>query len=220
MIAFMKTLALISQKGGSGKTTIALNLAIAAAKEGKQVVVVDLDPQRSALRWSRLQVGDQPVIVAGHRAGLDDLYERACDGGADLLVLDTAPKSETTALAAATRADLVLIPTRPSNFDLDAFADTVNITRLAKKPAMFVLNDCKTTSTLPAMAAEALGDYDVPLAPVLLTSRVSFVKAFIEGQGVLTYEPNGPAAGEVAALYGDVCKHLDMKACTHAGKAA
>ena len=67
MIAFMKTLALISQKGGSGKTTIALNLAIAAAGAGKQVVVIDLDPQRSAVRWSRLQASDQPVIVAGRR---------------------------------------------------------------------------------------------------------------------------------------------------------
>ena len=169
----MKTLALISQKGGSGKTTISLNLAIAATLKGKSAVVIDLDPQQSAARWARLRSREAPVILSGHGPNLADLVERACIGGADLVIIDTAPKSENVALAAARLADLVLIPCQPSSLDLDAIADSVNIVSLAKTPAMFILNGCRASSTLADQAADALASYKVPLASVRLGSRVA-----------------------------------------------
>lgn len=169
----MKTIALISQKGGSGKTTISLNLAIAATLKGKSVVVIDLDPQQSAARWSRLRDNEAPVILPGHGPNLADLVARARDGGADLVIVDTAPKSESASLVAAKLADLVLIPCQPSNLDLDAIADTVNIAALAAKPAAFVLNNCRAASTLADQAEEALGMYRMPIAPVRLGNRVA-----------------------------------------------
>ena len=197
----MKIVALISQKGGSGKTTLALNLAIAAARDRKQVVVIDLDPQQSAARWVRLRRDEAPVIIGGHTPNLAQLIEQARTGGADLVILDTAPKSESAALTAAKSADLLLIPCQPSGLDLDAVADTVNIARLAGKPALFVLNGCRSASSLADQAAEALSDYGLPIAPVRIGSRVAFVKSLAKGQGVVEFEPRGISAKEIKALY-------------------
>lgn len=197
----MKTITLVSQKGGSGKTTLSLNLAIAATLKAKSVVVIDLDPQQSSARWARLRKADNPVIVSGHGPNVADLVHRAKDGGADLVIIDTAPKSENAALAAAKLADVVIIPCQPSSLDLDAIADSVNIVQLAKKPAFFVLNNCRASSTLADEAAEALGDYGLPIAPARIGSRVAFVKSLAEGKGVLEYEPGRSASAEITQLY-------------------
>jgi chromosome partitioning protein len=206
----MKIIALISQKGGSGKTTLSLNLAIAASLTGKQVVLIDLDPQQSAARWSRLRTADTPVIVSGHAPNLEHLIGQAKSGGADLVVIDTAPKSESASLVAANLADLVLIPCQPSSLDLDAVADTVNIAKLARKPAAFVLTGCKAGSSLTDMAADALGDYGLPIAPVRIGSRVAFIKSLTKGQGVVEFEPSGSSAKEIKALYTYTTKKGDM----------
>ncbi len=123
----MKIISLISQKGGSGKTTLSINLAIAATLAGKHVVLIDLDPQQSAARWSRLRTADAPVILSGHAPNLAELVDKARAAGANYIVIDTAPKSESASLVAAKLANLILIPCQPSSLDLDAVADTVNI---------------------------------------------------------------------------------------------
>lgn len=197
----MRTVALISQKGGSGKTTLSINLAIAAALRGKSVVVIDLDPQQSAARWARLRQADNPVIVSGHGPNVADLVERAKDGGADLVIIDTAPKSESAALAAAKLADVVIIPCQPSSLDLDAIADSVNIVQLAKKPGFFVLNNCRASSTLADEAADALSEYGLAISPVRIGSRVAFIKSLAEGKGVMEHEPGRPSATEIKQLY-------------------
>lgn len=204
----VKTIALISQKGGSGKTTISLNLAIAATLKGRHVVVIDLDPQQSAARWSRLRGAEAPIILPGHGPNLADLVDRARDGGADLVIIDTAPKSESASLVAAKLADLILIPCQPSSLDLDAIADTVNIATLAKRPAAFVLNNCRAASTLAEQAEEALRAYQLPIVPVRLGNRVAFVKSLSEGKGVLEHEPRGAAAAEIKELYASVLKQV------------
>lgn len=197
----MRTVTLLSQKGGSGKTTLSINLAIAATLKGKSVVIIDLDPQQSAARWARLRQADNPVIVSGHGPNVADLVERAKCGGADLVIIDTAPKSESAALAAVKLADVAIIPCQPSSLDLDAIADSVNIAQLAKKPAFFVLNNCRASSTLADEAADALSEYGFAIAPVRIGSRVAFVKSLAEGKGVLEHEPGRAAAAEIMKLY-------------------
>jgi chromosome partitioning protein len=206
----MKTISLISQKGGSGKTTLSINLAIAAAKAGKQVILIDLDPQQSAARWARLRKADSPVIMSGHAPNLAQLIDKARHAGAELVIIDTAPKSESASLVSAKLADLIIIPCQPSSLDLDAVADTVNIAKLAGKPATFVLNGCKAGSSLTDMAAEALTDYGLPIAPTRIGSRVAFVKSLTAGLGVVEYEPNGLSAKEIKALYTATTRQGDM----------
>ena len=206
----MKTLALLSQKGGSGKTTISLNLAIAATLKGKSAVVLDLDPQQSATRWARLRDADAPVILPAHAPNLAELIARARDGGADLAIIDTAPKSEHASLAAARLADLVLIPCQPSSLDLDAISDSVNIAALAGKPAAFVLNNCRASSSLADQAEEALAGYRLPIAPVRLGNRVAYVKSLADGQGVLEHEPRGRAAHEITQLFAAISKQVRL----------
>ncbi len=198
----MKTWSIVSQKGGSGKTTIALNLAITAAGRGKQVVLIDLDPQQSATRWARLRKDDLPVIVSGHAANLPTLLSQAEAGGADLVVIDTQPKSESAALDVAKASDLVLIPCQASGLDLDAVSETANIIRLAGDPnAAFVINGTRSNSSLSDQAADALAEYPIVVAPVRLGNRVAFIRSLAEGQGVIEFEPSGAAATEVEALY-------------------
>jgi chromosome partitioning protein len=108
----MKTLAILSQKGGAGKTTLALHLAVAAVQAKRQVAVVDLDPQASAIGWKDSRSQETPVVVFAPPARLAQILDTAKQSGADLAILDTAPHSESTALAAARAADLILIPCR------------------------------------------------------------------------------------------------------------
>ena len=124
------------------------------------------------------------------------------------MIIDTAPKSESAALAAARLADLVVVPCQPSSLDLDAIADTVNIASLAAKPAVFVLNNCRASSSLAEQAEDALRSYQLPIAPVRLGNRVAFVKSLSEGKGVLEFEPSGPAAREISLLYTSVMKQV------------
>ena len=206
----MKTIVLLSQKGGSGKTTLSLNLGVAAVEAGLQVLIVDLDPQQSAGRWSRLCKTDNPVIVTGQHKQLRKTLAKAEGAGADLVIIDTAPKSESASLAAAICADLIVIPCRASSLDIDAVGDSVAIAELARKPAIFVLNDCRASSTLPKLAAEALKEYGQTISPIRIGSRVGFVKSLAEGKGVIEYEPRSNSTDEVRHLYKFICQQEGM----------
>src|SRR5215208_3254609 len=106
----MKIIAILSQKGGAGKTTLAVHLAVAAAESGKTVAMIDLDPQASATSWKDLRKADTPAVVATPVSRLAQVLETAAQHGADIAIIDTAPHSESAALAAARAADLILIP--------------------------------------------------------------------------------------------------------------
>src|SRR5512134_697468 len=116
----MKTVAVISQKGGSGKTTIALHLAVAGALAGKNTAIIDLDPQASAAKWSDRRETDLPVVISAQAARLRKEMDRVRDFGGEFLIIDTAPHSDSAAIEAAQAADLVIIPCRPAILDLEA----------------------------------------------------------------------------------------------------
>src|ERR1700690_408678 len=117
----MKTVAVISQKGGAGKTTLAVNLAVAAELSNVATVLIDLDPQASAKTWHDIRARkDAPFVVSAQASRLEEVLEVSRTNGAEFVIIDTAPHSEAAALAAARAADLVLIPCRPSILDLKA----------------------------------------------------------------------------------------------------
>src|SRR4051812_37959256 len=123
----MKTISILSQKGGAGKTTLAINLAGAAEAAGKQSVIIDLDPQASAKAWHDHRGKETPVVISAQPAMLSQVLKTAEEHGAAFCIIDTAPHSETAALAAARAADLILIPCRPCYLDLKAISTTIDL---------------------------------------------------------------------------------------------
>lgn len=208
----MYTIAVISQKGGAGKTTLALHLAVASEHAGKRAAIIDLDPQASASRWKDRREGSTPAVVSSHASRLLEVLQAAREHGADLAIIDTAPHSETSALNAARAADLILIPCRPSILDLQAISTTVDIARLANKMAFAVLNHIPPRGTMGEEARAAIALYNLPLAPAHLVQRNAFVHSLTEGLTAQEYEPEGKAAQEVQSLFAWLCEYANLLA--------
>lgn len=206
----MKTLAILSQKGGAGKTTIALHLAVAAEQAGVSTAIIDLDPQASATGWKDSRKAETPAVVSAQAVRLPQVLEAAKKAGAKLAILDTAPHSENSALAAARAADLILIPCRPAILDIRAITTTIELARLASKPACVVLNSVPSRGQLADEAATAITQSGVEICPVRIGQRASYAHALTAGQSVQEYEPVGKATEEIKQLYVWICKQVDM----------
>lgn len=200
----MFTIAIATNKGGSGKTTTAINLAVAA---GEGALIVDLDPQASAVVWGEQRNGEEPGVLGIQGYQLEKVLESAEDNGAKFAFIDTAPHSETTALTACRKADLVLCPCRPSLADIRALSHTVDLVKLAKARGVVILNAIPTAG-LKVDAQNALQSIGLPLCPVSIGQRVAFNHSFTAGQGVTEYEAKGKAALEISQLWRWILKEL------------
>jgi chromosome partitioning protein len=216
----MKVIAIISQKGGAGKTTLAVHLATAAAAAGHTAAVIDLDPQATAASWADRRTAAAPEVISGQAARLPALMKAAENNGADFLILDTAPNADQTASLAARAADLVLIPCRAAAFDLEAIETTLMLSKAAAKPAYVVLNAVPPRSSIGREAAEGLTTRGARVAPHQLTHRAAFAHGVIDGRTAQEFEPQGKAAEEIEALYRWLCGIVDMPTGGHARKAA
>lgn len=201
----MESYAIVSQKGGGGKTTTALHLAVAAQEQGLQSVIIDLDPQASAAMWAQSRGDMPPPVISTQPAILPRVLETAKEQGADIVFIDTAPHADSFALAAAEAAEVVLVPCRPSVMDLRAMGNTFRICRLAGKTANIVLTQVDPFGTLAQEARASLSDLGqgvcaVHICPTTLGRRVAFHHGLINGQTALEYEPNGTASQETRAL--------------------
>ena len=197
----MKTIAILSNKGGAGKTTLAIHLAVAAEQASKRAVVLDLDPQGSATTWSEARDDEVPAVVPTHVRHLTRVLEAAEVNGADIAIVDTAPHSEATSLAAARATDLVLVPCRPALFDLHAIRETLDIAMLAKKPAKVILNAVPPRGNLAQQARDAVASYEIEPAPYELGHRVAYVHSIIKGITAQEYQPKSKAAIEIKNVY-------------------
>jgi len=206
----MKTVAIVSQKGGVGKTTVALHLAVAAERDGKPTVIIDLDPQASAATWKDLREDETPIVQPAQVNRLGVILAEAEKQGAAFVVIDTSPNSESSSLSAARAADLVLIPCRPHLLDLKAIGSSIELARLAKKPFAVVVNAVPPRGGLASEADMAIGTYDAPIAPIHLSMRAAYYHCLVNGQVAQEYEPLGKAAEEAHELYKWVRKQLDM----------
>ena len=205
----MRILAIISQKGGCGKTTLAVHLAAYARQQGLHPALVDLDPQRSAFKWNARRGADDPHspkldATEGHADKLDYLKALGVENGIDLLILDTAPHANREAALAAQIADAILIPCRPATFDLDAMLSTWEIVKGTGKPAAIVLDAARRGKRKIAEAREALESIGATVLNTVIHDWVALEDALIDGRAVHEYDPQGKAAEEVALLYCDV----------------
>ena len=155
----MEVIAVIAQKGGTGKTTLAISLAVAAQRAGRTAAIVDLDPQATASNWGDRREADSPAIVSAHPVRLAQVLKAAEEGGADLVVIDTPPRAERAAMEAAKASDLVLVPCRPSIFDLETISTTLELlAAVGSKPVAGVLNGVPPRGTKREQAETVLRD--------------------------------------------------------------
>lgn len=199
----MKKIAILGQKGGSGKTTVATALAVRAAHHRQSVALFDLDPQGSATRWAERRDLDTPAVVSCQIFMLGKMLAKAEEGGADLAIIDTPGKIEQAAVEAAKVADLVLIPVRATAFDLDALKELRSLLAIAGDPLAYVVINAAPVQGRRHEDARAVVEqlHHLKVAPVRFSQRNAFSDAIIVGQTASEYEPKGKAAAEIDALY-------------------
>jgi chromosome partitioning protein len=170
----MHVLAILGQKGGNGKTTTALGLAVAATLTGRSVAVIDLDPQTTAANWSDRRAKDTPAVVSCQVSRLPHVLRAAASRGADLAIIDTAGKSTDASIAAAKAADFVLLPIQPQLYDIETLPGLKDILTLAGNPPAAVffnrapIQGQRHTETQQAAAAQGF-----TVCPVVLFARAA-----------------------------------------------
>jgi chromosome partitioning protein len=205
----MATVAFVSQKGGSGKTTLAVHLATSAAIAGKLACIVDMDPQASAATWSDWRGDFQPEVVTCPPVRLPRTIQTAARKGVELVVIDTPPHADAAMREAVRAADLVLVPTRLRAFDLQAVEATADLVGYAGKPAFVVLNSVPAGAiNLIAQASEFIETLGLSVCPVRFGDRAAFHRSAAAGQVACESDPEGKAAGEAEALWQWVCGQL------------
>lgn len=194
----MQTVVVAAQKGGAGKTTLVRNLGVAAAEAGRRVLLIDLDPQQSLTEWWQVRQAEEPTMfdkplradqVADVLAGVD---------GIDLVLIDTPPSDHHWMQRVAERADLALVPARPSPDDLRAIGATLTLLERAGTPFAFVLSQVPTRARLSQEAARVLAQHG-RLAPVNIGQRIVFSETGATGEGV-TETADVKAAEEIRGL--------------------
>lgn len=208
----MRTIAVISQKGGTGKTTLAIHLAAAASAKGFVALVVDTDPQATACTWHTWRGDTDPdVIDCAAHALLPRKLQQAADLGADLAVIDTPPHADIMAREACRAADLLLIPCRPRAFDLDAVRTTAELAAASRKPAFLIfMAGPPRAPVVYQEAGQVVEQFGLKVAAVMLPERAAFHHSVGAGKTAPEIEPQGKAAEDIAALWVWVCKHVNM----------
>lgn len=208
----MKTLVVMSQKGGSGKTTLAIYLATRAIRRFP-TVLFDLDPQQSAVKWASRRIPEAfPLDVAAldpRQLGAR-LPQLAATTDTELAIIDTSPRADAHAALVAQLADLVVIPCRPGVFDLDAVGATVEIARIARKPAAIVINAAPPLGRVTSEAAAALRAAGYTVLDEIVHHRAAFAHALIGGQAIDDFAPRSKAAAEIEALFRQLAKQLGV----------
>ncbi len=195
-------IAIVSQKGGSGKTTLAVNLATRAAQAKHESCVIDTDPQATAAAWGDWRGDFLPVVVTAPPARLGRTIESATNNGVEFIVIDTPPHADAAAREAIKAADLVLIPTKPRAFDLHALEPIADLVGFAKKPAFVVLNSVPSGATLLTEEARvAATEMGLDVCPVMLGDRAAFHRSSAKGETASETAPDSKAAHEIETLW-------------------
>lgn len=208
----MPVIAIVSQKGGSGKTTLAVHLAAAATAAGTVACIIDTDPQATAAAWGDWRGGAEPEVITTPPTRLGKTIEDAGKLGAEVIVVDTPPFADVAAREAVKLADLVLVPTRPRAFDLHAIQTTADLVRYAGKPAFVVFNAAPARGAqLFAEASSIVENLGLQVCPIGFADRAAFHHSTGAGKVASETDPEGKAAGEAEALWKWACQQVGMK---------
>jgi chromosome partitioning protein len=208
----MRVIALASQKGGSGKTTIAAHLAVQAGRAGQgPAVLIDTDPQGSLGEWWRERKDDTPALATVTLDQLEGNLAELRNYGTAVAFIDTPPAFTSSIERVIALANLVLIPARPSPHDLRAVAATVAMASRAGKPFLFVVNGAAPRANITAEAVAALSEHG-RVAPVILYQRTDFAASMIDGRTVMEMAPSSRSATEIAELWKHVSTQIRKRA--------
>jgi chromosome partitioning protein len=201
----------LNQKGGVGKTTIAIHLAAAFAKQGQRILLIDADPQGSALDWDAARQAPPLFTVVGKPTATLHRDMDVLSADFDHVVIDGPPRVDDIARSAIMASDLVLIPVQPSPYDVWAAEDIVKLVREASVfkenlKAVFAINRKIVNTAIGRDVAEALAQYELGVLDAAACQRVAFAESASSGQTVLETEPKGAAAKEIEALANEILK--------------
>ncbi len=201
MPASMRVIVFASQKGGSGKTTLAGHVAVEAERDGAgPVAIVDTDPQASLAKWWNARTEPAPAFIQSVYSNLFYDLDRARAAGFRLVVIDTPPAVTRAIAEVVSFADLVVAPTRPSPHDIRAVGATVDIAEAHGKPLVFVINGATPQARITSEAAIALSQHGT-VAPSFLHNRVDYAASMIDGRTVMEVDPFCKSSREVGALW-------------------
>jgi chromosome partitioning protein len=197
----MVVISLVTQKGGCGKTTLTTCLAVIAQQTGRQVVILDADPQGTASQWWESRDEKTPALLEVKGDEIARAVTVVQEKGFDLVIIDTPARAEPVNAAAAQVADFCLIPCQPSLADMRAQSPTVQTLSRLKKRGAFVLTRCPSRGSRTREAEHGLLVFGLAVSPVTIGNRAAYLDAYGSGLGVTEYEPTGKAAEEMRALW-------------------
>ena len=205
----MQTIAIVSQKGGSGKTTLAQNLAVLFENS----VLVDLDSQPTSANWGDRREDAHPSVVSAQPARLPAILKTARESGVGVCVIDTPPRTSEAALDAARASDVVLVPVRPAVNDLETLPALAELLVVARKRAFVVISCAPTSGSHAAEATKFAETLGFTVVPTTIHQRITYAYAPRNGLGVTEYEPESKAAHEMRLVYKFACELLNMSSC-------
>ncbi len=208
----MKVVSFVTQKGGSGKTTLALNFAVVVMTGGERTVILDMDVQGTARKWYERRVEESPPLIEVVAADLERAVAGAKAQKFDWVLIDTPGRDDAAQAAAIRAADFCVIPCRPSAADLEATSTTVETIKRLKKPYAFVLTQTPPRSFRIREAQTALS-YLGMVSPITIVLRNAYQDAQSMGLGVAEYEPEGRAATDVLEGWKWIVGRIKMGNC-------
>ena len=208
----MNVVVFASRKGGSGKSTLAAHLAAHVHKSSRPCLLIDTDPQGSLTLWHKLRGTGEPPLKAAVR-GVDSIVRAAKQDGFEWVFIDTPPNMSGIVTEAIRAATLVVIPARPTVFDLAAIKETIAFTRQLRKPYAVVFNAAparreEVESPLVSQARDALGALRVPVWGGQVTNRANLILALANGEGAREYDADSRAAMEISRLWSAIDKSV------------
>ncbi|HEX9835507.1 MAG TPA: ParA family protein [Alphaproteobacteria bacterium] len=207
----MQVLAIASQKGGSGKTTLAGHLAVEAERRGAgPVALIDTDPQGSLADWWNARAAGTPAFAQTFVSRLPEDLEKMRASGIALVIIDTPPAITSTIVEVVRNSDLVVIPVRPSPHDLGAAGATVDVVESLGKPLVFVINAASPRARITSEAVIALSQHGT-LAPAIINNRTDFAASMIDGRTVMELPKTDRSSEEITALWTYLRKRLEMR---------
>lgn len=198
----MQIISIIGQKGGTGKTTIALGLAVQSIKNNKSCVVIDLDPQASASNWADRRNMEEPFVISTQASRLKNVLETAKAQGVDLVIIDNAGKSTDASIASSKVSDKIIIPIQPNIFDIETLKNVKDILMLSSnKSGVVVINRAQPRTKRHIETMDLVLKLGFQVSPVILFQRAAHIESANVGLSAFEHEPKGKASKEMCDLY-------------------